>query len=302
MATVQSLSGKFFAKDPSGNIIELQVGQEIDQGMTVFGETAASTINITMDNNNVISLSGIEEQLFDGSLDSEQGLEEVAVAEDNIMDLVNASNDTKVDETEAGVETAAGEETPNNQTADTASFNNRDGGETNVRADLRNAEFTNREQVVEDDGEIQDNEAASAVVTEAPTVDQHTLSNEKIATYDIPGTPETGTYDIPGTPETGTYDVTSTLFTAYASEGNPTVDNPTAWNAAVSYDAIEGLGVNNQNLEENGNQTSYFEENESLLINFGKEISSLDFTINAAQYTKTGADYDKLNNKDSNHQ
>ncbi|MCD4758092.1 MAG: cadherin-like domain-containing protein [Arcobacteraceae bacterium] len=77
---------------------------------------------------------------------------------------------------------------------------------------------------------------------------------------------------------------TTTLYTAYAYEGDgyksfESNGNITAANAAVTYVDGQGIGVGNQNGMENGNQTSAFENNESLLIDFGKEISDFQFTI-----------------------
>ncbi|MEA3499187.1 MAG: immunoglobulin-like domain-containing protein, partial [Campylobacterota bacterium] len=141
---VGSLDGKFFAKDADGNVVELQLGDEITQDMVVFGDKnnpSDSTINIAMTNSQeTITIAGTQEQLFDGSLSEESNLEDLALEEDNIADLVASSDDAESeDETDAG-ETAAGEETEEGG-AQSAIFDARDGGETDVVAGLRDAQF-----------------------------------------------------------------------------------------------------------------------------------------------------------------
>jgi|GEM_PF-5930558 len=99
-------------------------------------------------------------------------------------------------------------------------------------------------------------------------------------------------------------ETTTTLFTAHAYEGDgyesfENAGNITAANAAMTYVVGQGLGVGNQNGKEVGQQTTAFENDESLLIDFGKEISNLDFTITDVstsglngQYIVYGADID----------
>ena len=99
-----------------------------------------------------------------------------------------------------------------------------------------------------------------------------------------------------------------TLYTAVAYEGDgyesfENAGNVTAANAAVSYVEGQGLGVQNQNLKDVGQQTKAIENNESLLLDFGKEISDFQFTINQVgttlngQYIVYGNDIDTDTNK-----
>ena len=332
---VQGLEGKFFAKDTDGNIVELKNGDEISQGMSVFGDkenSSAAHINIVMaDTNEMIVVSGAEEQLFDASLYMNEDMDG-ALAEESILDAVEMA---VLDETEAGEEdlaildeTAAGEE-QGGQTRDgqEADFHARNGDATDIVAGLRDAQFDAAEPTVEAAGILLEEDTP----TEAPTVsvtEEHTLSKtttpEKVATQVLTKTEtdnketvaltktetdnketvaltktETDNKETVALTKTETdnketvtltkteTDNDTTLFTAHAYEGDgyesfENAGNITAANAAVTYDANNGLGVGNQNGKDNANagQTKAFEENESLLIDFGKEIDDVDFSIN----------------------
>ena len=84
---VQSLEGKFFAKDTEGNVVALHNGDTITDNMTVFGANnnpASAYINIVMINSKEeIIIAGNSEQIFDASLYSDE-IMEAALAEENV--------------------------------------------------------------------------------------------------------------------------------------------------------------------------------------------------------------------------
>lgn len=159
VGTVQSLNGKFFAKDSSGNITELKSGDTITQGMTVFGDKnnpSSASIDIAMDaDKNVISLSGEQEQLFDASTVQDVSVFDDALASDSIENILNsdlyAPDDVTTDNKDktADDETTAGDEKPKEEDGHSAEFAARDGNVVDVNSDLRDAKFKFRSHTFE---------------------------------------------------------------------------------------------------------------------------------------------------------
>jgi hypothetical protein len=142
---VSNLTGKFFAKDLDGNIVELKQGDEIVEGMIVYGDSAnnkSDSINITLNNNEVISMLSSQEQIFDNSMVSniDDVSEDILNAEsfDAFLDLlfVNEGDADILEE-----ETTEGNEEVDPQSEDGANFAARDGSITDVLSDLRDARF-----------------------------------------------------------------------------------------------------------------------------------------------------------------
>ena len=75
IGTVQNIEGTFYAKDSSGNIIELHAGDRISSDMIVYGDKAndsSAKIGIKMIGlHEVVNLEGSAKQLFDMSLMSD---------------------------------------------------------------------------------------------------------------------------------------------------------------------------------------------------------------------------------------
>lgn len=142
---VSNLTGKFFAKDLDGNIVELKQGDEIVEGMIVYGDSTnnkSDSINITLNNNEVISMLSSQEQIFDNSM--------VSNIEDVSDDILNATSfdafldllfENEGDEDILEEETTEGNEEVEPQSEDSASFAARDGSITDVLSDLRDARF-----------------------------------------------------------------------------------------------------------------------------------------------------------------
>ncbi|QDF28723.1 Calx-beta domain-containing protein [Halarcobacter anaerophilus] len=178
--SVKSLSnGIFHVKDENGNIKVLQVGDTIYEKDTIYGDdsnTASSNIEIELSGNDVIVLSEGQKQLIDSSLIEKafgteelyftrEGLnlnpDEYRAQEDVVSDLRDAKfkdeNSKAIDENAKDdnqdsnkdvtkQETAEGEEEVEDETVAEAQFQARDGDQTNVESDLRDATFRARTQ------------------------------------------------------------------------------------------------------------------------------------------------------------
>ncbi len=166
-------SGKFYLKDNSGNIKELNIGDTISENQIVYGDSSNSTsakVEILLSSNDVIVLSNGQKQLIDSSLvKTAFGNEELFFTKENldltfdnhnsnsniISDLRNAEfgadvekileesangeNQATGDVTEQ--ETTEGKEEVEDQEEGNAEFQARDGNETDVNSDLREAKF-----------------------------------------------------------------------------------------------------------------------------------------------------------------
>jgi hypothetical protein len=153
IATVQKIEGTFYAKDASGNIIELHEGDSVSSDVLVYGDKAnPSSANISLeilDNNEVINISGTIEQQLDDSfvddiLDIEGlALENLQMALDQTIYIDEAQADIEDEEDIANLdETAAGEEQPVTGQTKEDVFTARDGESVDVVSGLRSAEFT----------------------------------------------------------------------------------------------------------------------------------------------------------------
>ncbi|MDN5078688.1 hypothetical protein PJV89_10625, partial [Aliarcobacter butzleri] len=149
--------GVFYAKDSSGNIRELSIGDSISENEVVYGDSSNQTsakVEMELSGNDIIVLNQAQQQLIDSSLNQVTfGNEEVIFSKGDInttfenADLSawnNTTDDVSDDmETAAGdptqQETQAGEEEPTEEGRVTARFSARDGSSTDVHSDLREA-------------------------------------------------------------------------------------------------------------------------------------------------------------------
>ncbi|WP_419671148.1 hypothetical protein [Aliarcobacter butzleri] len=147
--------GVFYAKDSSGNIRELSIGDSISENEVVYGDSSnqiSAKVEMELSGNDIIVLNQAQQQLIDSSLNQVTfGNEEVIFSKGDInttfenADLGawnNTTNDVSDDmETAAGdptqQETQAGEEEPTEEGRVTARFSARDGSSTDVKSDLR---------------------------------------------------------------------------------------------------------------------------------------------------------------------
>ncbi|WP_152020565.1 Ig-like domain-containing protein, partial [Aliarcobacter butzleri] len=147
--------GVFYAKDSSGNIRELSIGDSISENEVVYGDSSnqiSAKVEMELSGNDIIVLNQAQQQLIDSSLNQVTfGNEEVIFTKGDInttfenADLSawnNTTNDVSDDmETAAGdptqQETQAGQEEPTEEGRVTARFSTRDGSSTNVQSDLR---------------------------------------------------------------------------------------------------------------------------------------------------------------------
>ncbi|WP_323590917.1 VCBS domain-containing protein, partial [Aliarcobacter butzleri] len=160
VGVVKSLDGGvFYAKDSSGNIRELSIGDAISENEVVYGDSSNQTsakVEMELSGNDIIVLNQAQQQLIDSSLNQVTfGNEEVIFSKGDInttfenADLSawnNTTDDVSDDmETAAGdptqQETQAGEEEPTEDGRVTARFSARDGSSTDVRSDLRDGDF-----------------------------------------------------------------------------------------------------------------------------------------------------------------
>ncbi|MFW3344350.1 hypothetical protein, partial [Aliarcobacter butzleri] len=158
--------GVFYAKDSSGNIRELSIGDSISENEVVYGDSSnqiSAKVEMELSGNDIIVLNQAQQQLIDSSLNQVTfGNEEVIFSKGDInttfenADLGawnNTTDDVSDDmETAAGdptqQETQAGEEEPTEEGRVTARFSARDGSSTNVESDLReNADFGTQSEI-----------------------------------------------------------------------------------------------------------------------------------------------------------
>ncbi|MCG3660514.1 hypothetical protein [Aliarcobacter butzleri] len=150
--------GVFYAKDSSGNIRELNIGDVILENEVVFGDSSNPTsakVEMELSGNDVIVLNQGQQQLIDSSLNEVTfGNEEVTFTKNDIQNAWNnTTNDVSDDmETAAGdptqQETQAGQEEPTEEGRVAARFSARDGNSTNVVSDLRDASWTEEQTTI----------------------------------------------------------------------------------------------------------------------------------------------------------
>ncbi|KLE09408.1 hypothetical protein AF80_06275, partial [Aliarcobacter butzleri L355] len=165
--------GVFYAKDSSGNIRELSIGDSISENEVVYGDNSNQTsakVEMELSGNDIIVLNQAQQQLIDSSLNQVTfGNEEVIFSKGDInttfenADLSawnNTTDDVSDDmETAAGdptqQETQAGEEEATEEGRVTARFSARDGSSTNVVSDLRDTvDFGTQSSESDNDDEI----------------------------------------------------------------------------------------------------------------------------------------------------
>ncbi|MCT7635310.1 VCBS domain-containing protein [Aliarcobacter butzleri] len=174
VGVVKSLDGGvFYAKDSSGNIRELSIGDSISENEIVFGDNSnqiSAKVEMELSGNDIIVLNQAQQQLIDSSLNEVTfGNEEVIFTKGDInttfenADLSawnNTTDDVSDDmETAAGdptqQETQAGEEEPTEEGRVAARFSTRDGSSTNVVSDLRDTvDFGTQSTENDNDNEI----------------------------------------------------------------------------------------------------------------------------------------------------
>ncbi|MDN5043962.1 hypothetical protein O8C80_11565, partial [Aliarcobacter butzleri] len=150
--------GVFYAKDSSGNIRELNIGDVILENEVVFGDSSNPTsakVEMELSGNDIIVLNQAQQQLIDSSLNEVTfGNEEVIFTKNDIQNAWNnTTNDVSDDmETAAGdptqQETQAGQEEPTEEGRVAARFSARDGNSTNVVSDLRDASWAEEQTTI----------------------------------------------------------------------------------------------------------------------------------------------------------
>lgn len=181
IAKINSIDGKFFAKDPNGNVRELNVGDLIYEGEIVFGDKSNSdsdNIVVNLYNDVTATIKADNEQAFDATMTATaHGDEEMSFSHEVMDSLLRAGDevnvvsdlrDAKFESEEIDTEdegknndddskevvqgedildedTAEGEETLEEGQLN-LNFQFRDGNSVNVISDLRKKEFVNRSQ------------------------------------------------------------------------------------------------------------------------------------------------------------
>ena len=185
IGTVQDLQGRFFAQDTDGNIVELVRGDAITEGMRVIGSddnSANSFVNIAMATGENVRVTGNGVQAFDSSLSSDE-LVDSPIAEESVNGengVFKALEDDILEDTQGNEDesildegTEAGEEGPANSTGSIGSFAARDGSQTDVQADLRDADFPGQGRPFQEAAipvEETTDEPVVTVTTPTPTV------------------------------------------------------------------------------------------------------------------------------------
>ncbi len=187
IGVIQSIVGKFYEKDASGNVMELKVGDRITENKIIFGDTnnpASAAIKITMvtDHNHVVTLYGSQEQLFDASLVQDASTVGDVIAKESVLTAWNAGILTKEDAVSDDAkdkkddivndETAAG----NNQVKSHSTedlFALLDGNTVRASSTLRDAPFDNL-------GTTSDNNGSPIV----PKIDNPSLLQNDIGNTD----------------------------------------------------------------------------------------------------------------------
>lgn len=175
VGTIKALSsGKFYLKDYSGNVKELNIGDAILENQIIFGDSSnssSSKVEILLSSNDVVVLSQGQKQLIDSSLiETAFGTEELFFTRENLdktLDSYNSNSDVVSDlrdaefnsdvqkileESAAGENQATGEDITEEETTEgkeeaedteqgAAEFAARDGNATDVNSDLREANF-----------------------------------------------------------------------------------------------------------------------------------------------------------------
>ena len=147
VATVQDIQGRFYAKDAQGDVVELSVGDPIEEGMLVFADSnnaPQETIELTTVAGEDVVLTSQEEQLFDTTL-SDNSFDEMdtALQEESLDTLIASTQDLKeMEEEEESFEeeTTAGEK-EKKDSDELGSFAARDGNIADVNSGLRDAGF-----------------------------------------------------------------------------------------------------------------------------------------------------------------
>jgi|GEM_PF-6937432 len=123
IGTVKELQGDYFAKEPSGNVVKLSIGDIITEDMIVYGNESnpsSAMIQISMiDTAQIFTITGTQEQKFDISLVEEESFEdklspkilnEALLAEIYSEDSQEEDSDEELlEETEAGEENVVGQ-------------------------------------------------------------------------------------------------------------------------------------------------------------------------------------------------
>ncbi|MCK9491464.1 MAG: hypothetical protein M0Q24_05185 [Sulfurimonas sp.] len=244
IATVKEIEGTFFAKDSSSNIIELKKGDVITKDMLVFGDKSNSSsakIEMNVEGGSSIVLNATQEQLFDASLidelSQEEGLTELSIKK-ALDESLYAQEDAEAKQENEDLalldETAAGEERPKSSEAGEGEFEQRDGAQTDITSELRDAEFgldgTNREldedQIIINNttDEIDPPYTSSYTLTSSMTGDEDGATVTYTVTFDTPPTAnETITFKVDGVEKSITVKAGETTGTTTLEYSDPDV-------------------------------------------------------------------------------
>ena len=180
VAQVSSIEGKFFAKDPKGNVRALQVGDSINEGEVVFGDNsnkASNKVVVELYNDVTAQVTASGEHLFDATMNATaHGNEEMSfniatigefLQTGDIADVVSDLREAEFASEELDVENNGSQAQDKKNFADdedmlnekkseeskeedseqlNLNFQFRDGNSVDVISDLREKEFVNRSQ------------------------------------------------------------------------------------------------------------------------------------------------------------
>ncbi|RXJ54597.1 Ig-like domain-containing protein [Candidatus Marinarcus aquaticus] len=229
IAKVQSLLGKFYAQDESGNVRVLKVGDTIYQGEKVYGDAANNSsdkLQIVSDTQETFDITGSDSLVFDTSTNEATfGNEEVAfnpnsawmpTADNATVPEGETVTDAQGDITEE--ETAAGNEAASSSDVGVFNFENRDGDSVNIQSDLRESVFSNNsDSLVSNNGDgLNSNPSSNLLLNGTPTPDD--VNDVPVAVDDSFTLDEDASY-------TGTVATNDTLSgdggNTFAVSGNP---------------------------------------------------------------------------------
>ncbi|PHQ92824.1 MAG: hypothetical protein COB42_00370, partial [Sulfurimonas sp.] len=193
---VQALAGTFYAKDLDDQVIRLKNGDDIFEGMIVFGDVnnlKSAYIHIVLvETDTLVVVSGTIEQTFDTSLNNSE-LMDGALEEENISGsegILAALEDSESEEDTTDIdETAAGEES-SGQTVDgkEGQFADRDGFSVNISTNPLDAEVeldSNNNLIQREDIIPIENSLTTDTVTTALSDDTDTTTITLTATASV---------------------------------------------------------------------------------------------------------------------
>nr|MDA3945123.1 Ig-like domain-containing protein [Helicobacteraceae bacterium] len=150
-------SGKFFIKDASGDVIQLQQGDIITEGMLVFGDkdnSASDSVIIKTSTGVTITLYGEQEQLFDASTIEAADAMDGAVAVENIQaTLVEIENVATEPEAVLDESDAEDEDKPKSEDDGEVVIAARSGEVVDIESETRDNSFPEETAAGEDESQ-----------------------------------------------------------------------------------------------------------------------------------------------------